>query len=318
MAIKASIEDASAIIHVEVFGAGPRGSDGKDGLSPSVSIIGTDDGHNVVITDKTGPHEFHVKNGVDGANGAVGESGVFYGDTEPEDPDIKVWIDPSGSSEPSCISPTISTEAINGGTRVTITDKNGSKTVDLMNGKTPTIQIGTVETLEPWMDATATITGETENPMLNLGIPSWKDGMGEVGFGGPLIDITTEEEIVYIEQDLPHSCTEVQFLVLTPLPNDAEKDTFSFYANSIRVVAVQSAFPQSGSSSVYFISGNFSTQGNKTADVLCSDNNNSWIGAYRLARSAFNYFDSSTIESVRIGKGSYPMATGTRILVWGR
>lgn len=43
-------------------------------------------------------------------------------------------------------------------------------------GATPNLTIGTVETLEPSEDATATITGTPENPMLNLGIPRGDPG----------------------------------------------------------------------------------------------------------------------------------------------
>ena len=45
-------------------------------------------------------------------------------------------------------------------------------------GATPNLTIGTVETLAPTEDATATITGTAENPVLNLGIP--KGDTGEV------------------------------------------------------------------------------------------------------------------------------------------
>lgn len=43
-------------------------------------------------------------------------------------------------------------------------------------GATPNLTIGTVETLEPTEDATATITGTAENPVLNLGIPQGEQG----------------------------------------------------------------------------------------------------------------------------------------------
>lgn len=48
-------------------------------------------------------------------------------------------------------------------------------------GATPNIQIGTVQTLEPGQDATASMTGTPENPVLNLGIP--KGEKGEQGEG---------------------------------------------------------------------------------------------------------------------------------------
>lgn len=58
-------------------------------------------------------------------------------------------------------------------------------------GATPDIQIGTVDTLEPGSDATATITGTPESPRLNLGIPRGQNGKTpEKG-----IDYFTESEI---------------------------------------------------------------------------------------------------------------------------
>lgn len=50
-------------------------------------------------------------------------------------------------------------------------------------GETPDIIAGTVETLEPGQDATAEITGETPNLVLNLGIPK-----GQPGQDAPQID----------------------------------------------------------------------------------------------------------------------------------
>lgn len=43
-------------------------------------------------------------------------------------------------------------------------------------GATPNIQIGTVQTLEPGQQATASMTGTPENPLLNLGIPKGEKG----------------------------------------------------------------------------------------------------------------------------------------------
>lgn len=59
-------------------------------------------------------------------------------------------------------------------------------------GATPNLQIGTVETLESGSSATASITGTTENPLLNLGIPRGADGTS--GTGG-----SSEKEWEYIE-----------------------------------------------------------------------------------------------------------------------
>ena len=52
-------------------------------------------------------------------------------------------------------------------------------------GATPNIQIGTVQTLEPGQQATASMTGTPENPLLNLGIPKGEKGdPGEDAGGG--------------------------------------------------------------------------------------------------------------------------------------
>lgn len=45
-------------------------------------------------------------------------------------------------------------------------------------GATPNLQIGEVTTLDAGSDATASITGTPENPLLNLGIPKGADGAG--------------------------------------------------------------------------------------------------------------------------------------------
>lgn len=58
-------------------------------------------------------------------------------------------------------------------TTSTFTVTNGT---DGKDGVTPNIQIGTVDTLPAGSQATATITGTTENPLLNLGIPQGETG----------------------------------------------------------------------------------------------------------------------------------------------
>ena len=61
--------------------------------------------------------------------------------------------------------------------------KDGAPGAD---GVTPNLTIGTVETLPSGSNATASITGSAENPVLNLGIPKGADGQGGGG------DITTK------------------------------------------------------------------------------------------------------------------------------
>ena len=73
-------------------------------------------------------------------------------------------------------------------------------------GATPNFSIGTVETLEPTEDATATITGTAEDPVLNFGIP--KGDTGEVSLedleallptetaSGSIVTITDGQSVV--------------------------------------------------------------------------------------------------------------------------
>ena len=103
-------------------------------------------------------------------------------------------------------SPSASVSETDTGATITITDKTGTTTAEIKNGKdgkdgepgekgdtgspgakgdpgaTPNLQIGTVETLPAGSDATASVSGTAENPLLNLGIPKGADGSG--GSGG--------------------------------------------------------------------------------------------------------------------------------------
>jgi hypothetical protein len=63
------------------------------------------------------------------------------------------------------------------------TPQKGVDYFDGKNGVTPDIQIGTVMTLGAGQNATASITGNTENPVLNLGIPK-----GNTGDSGAKVD----------------------------------------------------------------------------------------------------------------------------------
>lgn len=77
-------------------------------------------------------------------------------------------------------------------------------------GATPSLQIGTVETLESGSSATASITGTTENPLLNLGIPR-----GEGGTGGSekewklLKDLTLTETVSTITEIFDNDYKEI-------------------------------------------------------------------------------------------------------------
>lgn len=89
----------------------------------------------------------------------------------------------TGAAGQDGYSPSASVTETDDGAEITITDKTSTTKSTVKNGKdgvTPNIQIGTVTTLDAGVDATASITGTEEEPLLNLGIPKGADGSGGV------------------------------------------------------------------------------------------------------------------------------------------
>ena len=82
---------------------------------------------------------------------------------------------PKGDPGQDGTSPTVAVATLTGGHRLTITDAEGSKSADILDGVTPALQIGAVATLDPGSAATASITGTPAAPILNLGIPRGAD-----------------------------------------------------------------------------------------------------------------------------------------------
>ena len=121
---------------------GDPGNDGADGFSPTVQITDGDGSHVVTITDKDGDHSFTVNDGADGAPGEKGDPGEPGADGEDGAPGAP---GADGADGKDGVSPTVTTETISGGTRVTITDADGAHSFDVMNGQdggeaaTPTI-----------------------------------------------------------------------------------------------------------------------------------------------------------------------------------
>lgn len=89
---------------------GKDGTDGTNGYSPKIVVRDVDGGKELVITDYSGSQTVKILNGTNGQDGTDGTNGI------------------------DGVSPTISTAAITDGTRVTITDKDGAKSFDVMNG----------------------------------------------------------------------------------------------------------------------------------------------------------------------------------------
>ena len=72
------------------------------------------------------------------------------------------------------------------------------------DGVTPNLTIGTVETLPSGNQATATITGDKENPVLNLGIPKGADGQGGSGGSASAVDVLEGKKIAFVGDSITY------------------------------------------------------------------------------------------------------------------
>ena len=142
--------------------ANPPGtvSDGKDGITPT---IGKNGNWYLGSTDTGKPSR--------GAGGTPGAAGASGKDGSP------------GADGKDGITPAIGE---NGNWYLGNTDTGKPSRGE--NGAVPDIQIGTVTTLPAGSDATASMGGTAENPLLNLGIPKGADGQGG-GSGGTDISL---------------------------------------------------------------------------------------------------------------------------------
>ena len=104
------------------------------------------------------------------------------------------------------------------------------------DGITPEFTIGTVNTLDAGSNATASISGTKENPVLNLGIPQGLPGEGGTGgassFPTWIDNITIEEEGVKeitLAIDLT-ICKEARFYISVPANNSGK--TINYYVST--------------------------------------------------------------------------------------
>ena len=141
-------------------GGGGAGTPGKDGREIEIQNNGTaiqwryagdDDWTDLVhLSDITGAKGDPGENGI---TPTIGENGNWYlGETDTGKPSRGEKGNPGDKGDP------------------------GEKGEPGPAGATPNIQIGTVQTLEPGQQATASMTGTPENPVLNLGIPKGEKG----------------------------------------------------------------------------------------------------------------------------------------------
>ena len=132
-----------------------------------------------------------------GGSGEAGQDGGYYAPSVDDDGNL-TWT-PSKADMPPVEGANIKGPAGADG-------KDGAQGPRGATGATPNLQIGEVTTLDAGSDATASITGTAENPLLNLGIPKGADGGGGGGSGED-IPVTAEKAYAASVLELNHIAT---------------------------------------------------------------------------------------------------------------
>lgn len=123
--VNGDVVTAAKLNKMEQGIADAQNSGGADGFSPTITVTNITGGHRVSITDADGTDTFDVMDGATGATGAKGDKG---------DKGAKGDTGATGSAGADGFSPTVTVTNITGGHRVAITDKNSTKTFDVMDG----------------------------------------------------------------------------------------------------------------------------------------------------------------------------------------
>jgi len=181
------------------------GADGKDGITPTIGKNGnwylgsTDTGKPSRGADGTpGATGAPGKDGAPGADGkdgitpTIGKNGNWYlGSTDTGKPSRGAAGTPGAAGKdgsPGADGKDGITPAIGENGNWYLGSSDTGKPSRGADGAVPDIQIGTVTTLPAGSDATASMGGTAENPLLNLGIPRGADGQGG-GSGGTDISL---------------------------------------------------------------------------------------------------------------------------------
>lgn len=123
--VNGDVVTAAKLNKMEQGIADAQNSGGADGFSPTITVTNITGGHRVSITDADSTDTFDVMDGATGATGAKGDKG---------DKGAKGDTGATGSAGADGFSPTVTVTNITGGHRVAITDKNSTKTFDVMDG----------------------------------------------------------------------------------------------------------------------------------------------------------------------------------------
>lgn len=118
---------------------GDKGDQGEQGIQGEKGDKG-DQGIQGAKGEKGDPftYEDFTTEQLESLKGEDGNPGVYVGTEEPTDPDVSVWVNPDGGgSEAGAdgFSPIANVTQTNSGAVISITDKNGTTTATIVNGK---------------------------------------------------------------------------------------------------------------------------------------------------------------------------------------
>lgn len=189
----------------------------------------------------------------------------------------------------------------------------GTPGKDGTDGKTPNIQIGTVETLPAGSQASASMGGTAENPLLNLSIPQGKDGTNE------------NWKLIHDTQEIAEPVDSINIALKKPLKrvlalwkivgdeNTTTKQLYCFVNEKARFYAKQYAFQQNTTS------GGFANLGETTDNQVAGYITTSWNTAGFAQEFLGQWIGtfSSTLGINRLNFGGGHFGVGSRIIVYG-
>lgn len=206
-------------------------------------------------------------------------------------------------------------------------------------GATPNLQIGSVETLDAGSDATASITGTPENPLLNLGIPKGADGGGgSGGFGLPLLyDLTTEQEVRWIDTgDNAFSANYFVIVELIAVATETNTQDYSGCCSMYPIVSETAVSPWNNYAIARSVSGLLPKDNTRVFRAFCfRGEDGNWSSIYSIRTQVNDSAKNASMKaSENAGVTNQPMrgiiigdasaASGTRVLgigsqlkVWG-
>lgn len=172
--------------------------DGKDAVSPTIAVSDITGGHRITITDKNGTKTIDV---MDGDDGYTPQKNVDYFD---------------GRDGNDGVSPTITVTNIDGGHRLTITDANGRKTIDIMDGTDGTDGVS-IQSIERTAGTGAAGTTDTYTITLSNGYTTTfqvYNGADGEGAGDMLANVydpqgKAQDVFAYVDNSIPTVPTNV-------------------------------------------------------------------------------------------------------------